>query len=211
MKKFIKGFYRSILVLIVIFTFLVLSLTYFTDPISSRFRLYTQNSLSNFFENLAKRNSESSLTSVEVCLLEMGAVVASGIFYWSYPEASKVLFHSIYGKGEPLILSPYYFEQSHYLKRTIARLGVGHHGPLTMHQHEDYRLSLVFNPYFLEIHPNRVRIYHPDLEFVSNGDASVYTWIRFGKLKFKFFDSIVSAVQSKAFYVSSEWVLIQDK
>ena len=161
--------------------------------------------LNNYIERLTDKAADRSLNFFDKTVLHTGLL--SGIFIckFVYPEASKLLYHSVYGDGSDLELSAEYFRGSKYLKSKIRELGVGRHGPIPLKQYKDWRLSLVFNPYYLEIESNKVRIFHPRIEFAPVRGQKVATIIRIGKLKLRVYDNLVSALNPTPFYAYSEW------
>jgi|GEM_PF-1307113 len=192
----------SVAIVLILFTY---SITQLEDQLSAAMRSSTQKGINNYIAKLSENTANNSLTIVDKSIIHAGALLGISISYFSYPEASELLFHYIYGKGERLELSPSYFKKSKYLHGVIKLLGNGQHGPLSLKQKEDWRLSLTFNPYFLIVSSQTVRIYHPKIEFAPSNNKNVFTVVPIGKLKLKVYDNIVSALKPTPLYAYAEW------
>ena len=123
----------------------------------------------------------------------------------AYPEAGAILRHYIYGGGMELELSSEYFRRSPYLRARIAELGPGSHGPIWFRQSDDWRLSLALNPYYIDIEEERIRVFHPHIEFAAIRGAETYTIVPIGKLRIRFYDNLVSALDPTPFAAYAEW------
>lgn len=189
----------------VFFVLFLFSIIQLDDRFSKYLRSSVQSGINGYVAGLSKGTAENRLTIVDKSILHVGALAGIAASYFSYPEASSLLFHYIYGNGEQLELSSSYFRKSKYLKRVIQGYGNGLYGPLSLRQGDDWRLSLAFNPYFLNISDDMVVIYHPKIEFVRSSDESVFTIVPIGKLKLNIYDNIVSALNPTPFYVYAEW------
>jgi len=122
-----------------------------------------------------------------------------------YIEAAELLQHYIHGEGKDLRLNSGYFESSEYLDQVISQKGLGNHGPIALRQDQDWRLSLALNPYYLEVSEQKIRIYHPKIEFADVDGELVYTVVPLGRIRLKVYDNLVSALDVSPFYVYAEW------
>lgn len=201
---------RSLLLLLGVMSIViisVLSVTQLNDCFSQNVRARVQNGANAYLVQLSRDVAKQQVSAVDKAILHIGALSGVLLSAVPYPEASRVLYHYIYGKGEDLQLSSNYFENSTYLQGVLQGLGDGQHGPLTLHQGDDWRLSLALNPYFLNLENKKVRIFHPHITFASAEDESVFTLVPIGKLQLKVYDNIVSALNPTSFYVFAEWPL----
>ena len=201
-KKCFKIIALTAFLLVFIFT---LSITALNDGLSKQLRSYSEDKINNYIENLSSKTALRTLSTIDRTVLHFSALASISVSYIPYPEASKLLFHYIYGDGSELRLSHEYFATSPYLASIIAKHGSGHHGPLALSQQQDWRLSLVFNPYYLDVTENNVRLYHPHIQFAQTEDSSVYTYVPIGLMKIKMYDNLVSALNPTPFYVYAEW------
>jgi len=181
-----------------------ISITSLSDPVSSKLRVVTEKTINNYLYNIAIKGQEDRLNLFDKSILHSGLIIGSTISRIAYPEASKLLFHYVYGDGSDLNLNSRYFRKSSYLKQKINELGNGHHGPIGLKQHEDWRLSLVFNPYYINIESNNMYIYHPKIEFASSKGELVPTIVPIGKLKVKVYDNIISSLNPIPFKAYSQ-------
>lgn len=190
-----------------IFGFVIvgISITSLDDSISKQLRKRTEYALSGYFDRLAERGAKGELNFLDKTILHSGLLTGTFISQFVYPEAADLLFHYVYGDGSDLELASAYFKKSNYLSSKIDKLGPGIHGPIGFKQHQDYRLSLAFNPYYLEIQAEKVRIYHPKIEFAPAKGEKVPTKVPLGKLTIRVYDNLVSALNPTPFYVFSEW------
>lgn len=202
--------YIALTILGALFTLSVfsISITMFDDPLSQKMRELTENQVNQYIESLLYKASQGTLTTLDRALLHTGLLMGLTISWLKYPEASMLLYHAVYGDGSTLELPSSYFERSPYLQEVINKLGEGQHGPITLEQARDWRLSLALNPYYLTITSETIRLYHPSIIFASIKKApKVVTIVPIGKLKLKVYDNLVSVINSKPFYVYSEWLI----
>lgn len=205
MKKILFIVFLGIIILISIGA---LSVTQLNDDFSVRLRKATEAYLNQYIEECYQAAKEGSLGFVDSAVLHVAALGAIGVSRFSYPEASTLLYHAIYGDGSDLRLDAEYFAASPYLKQQIALLGEGEHGPLTLRQSQDWRLSLAFNPYYLRIHAGRVTLFHPSIHFEPIDSAKpVITMVPIGKLQLRVYDNLISALNPTPFYAYSSWDL----
>ena len=181
------------------------SLTTLDDPYSTRFRQRTETTLNTYIESLLKKAKADALNPFDQAMLHVGILSGIAISYPQYPEAAHLLFHYVYGDSSELELDSSYFETSAYLQSQIKALGPGEHGPLALHQSEDWRLSLTLNPYYLNITESSVRLFHPWVEFAAIDAEPVMTIVPIGKLRIKIYDNLVSAAGENPFYAFAEW------
>jgi len=205
LKKTLKRILLGLLAVVTIFVLFILSVTQLDDRFSAAMRISTQKIVNSNIYIISNNTANNSLTVVDKYVLHSCVLIGVSISYLPYPEASKLLLHYIYGNGKELELSSSYFKNSKYLKEIIKKHGNGKHGPLTLKQKDDWRLSLALNPYYLEITDKKIRIYHPKIEFAHSSNNSFFTIVPMGKLKLKVYDNIISALRPKPFYVYAEW------
>lgn len=197
---------RKLALIIVLFLSLsAFSVTSLNDPLSQQLRTWTEHNLNQAIENLTVKAEHQQLNWLDKTVLHSALWLGCGIAYWQYPEASKILWHYVYGQGEALTLEAEYFQQSDYLKQQIQQLGQGKHGPLTLKQAQDWRLSLALNPYYLDITANDVRIYHPHIAFAPLNSTRTYTILPLGYLRLRLYDNLIQAFNPKPFAVSASW------
>jgi hypothetical protein len=201
-----KWLVRLAAVFITLVSLSAISITMLDDPVSRSMRETTESYINHNIEKLVEKSSKNELGWVDKCVLHAGVITGIVASRLSYPEASRLLSHYVYGDGANLELSSSYFKQSQYLMRIINKLGQGQHGPISLQQKEDWRLALTLNPYYLDISDKEVRLYHPNLRFYPvGGVAQVFTIVPIGKLRLKVYDSLVSALDPIPFYVYSKW------
>ncbi len=197
---------RGLLFLFFLLCLGVVSLVFLDDPYSRKFRAITEGAVNLYAAGLENRASSNRLSLVDRAVLHTSAFSGIIVSKYHYPEASKLLFHYLYGGGDELELSAEYFSKSVYLRSVIDSLGEGEHGPIGLRQSDDWRLSLALNPYYLNVGEDKVRLYHPRIEFEPvDGKGSVVTNVPLGRLMFKVPDRLVSALKPTPFYVFSEW------
>lgn len=207
-SKYLK--YFTLIIFGALFTLSVLSIsiTVFDDPLSQKMRKFTENRINQNIESLFDKASQGTLSTLDRALLHTGLLMGLTISWLKYPEASMLLYHAVYGDGSTLELPSSYFKRSPYIQETINNLGEGQHGPISLKQNRDWRLSLALNPYYLTITSETIRIYHPSIIFASaKNSPKVVTIVPIGKLKLKVYDNLVSVINSKPFYVYSEWLI----
>lgn len=181
------------------------------DPLSSFLRGHVESSLNGWIERVAERAARNQLSTLDQIVLRSGALTGITLGTFKYPDASKILFHYLYGSGEPLALPAQYIRSSPHVRDMIATLGLGTHGPIAFVQSEDWELSLALNPYYLEISNNRVRVFHPRVEFAGTSAAPVPTVVPIGRLRIRVFDNLVTALGGTPFPVSTHWDLAKDR
>jgi hypothetical protein len=195
----------ALLVSGVLTTALTAAILWLDDPFSVTLREHTEAAINGHSERLFQRLNEGRLTRFDIGQLHTFVLAGVAIGRFSYPEASMILYHYVYGDGSELELPSDYFRQSRYLSSKVAELGPGRHGPIGFKQHDDWRLSLALNPFFLDITGNRVRISHPRIEFAAASGAAVRTVVPIGKLRINVYDNLISALAPTPFAVYAEW------
>lgn len=203
MKKVVIVLILLTLLLASIFSISVLALN---DPFSNNLRTKTEESINSYVESLTDKAFSGSLSFFDRAVLNIS--VLSGVAYtrFTFPEASALLYHYVYGDGADLILDSTYFQASDYLSQTITTLGVGEHGPIALKQSQDWRLSLALNPYYLKVTAERVRLFHPKITFAPlNEKDKTLTIVPIGKMRLRIYDNLISAMNPHSFYVYSEW------
>lgn len=156
-------------------------------------------------EGMRRRAARGQTTTVDVVVLHGGILAGAGLAPWLSPEGYAVLRHAAYGQGEDLELGHGYFSRSPYLQRQVSERGVGRHGPLWVQQQEDWRLSLTFNPYYLTITEETVRISHPTMRFQKPTERRSDTIVPIGKMRIIIPDNLVGALQQHTFRAYAEW------
>lgn len=182
-----------------------LSVTTLNDPVSKRLRTSTENSFNRYVDFLLAKATKNELNSLDKAIMHVGTKTSIVATKFIYPEASALLDHYVYGDGSDLKLSADYFKSSSYLQNKIDTLGNGEHELIPLKQEEDWRLSLVFNPYFLDVSPEQVKIYHPQIEFAPVTAEKEPTFIAIGKMKLRVYDNLFSAMSPTPFYAYAEW------
>lgn len=203
MKKTAIVLILLVLLFAPIFSF---SITALDDPLSKSFRAKTEASINSYVEGLTDKAFDGSLSFFDKTVLHFS--VLSGVVYtrFTFPEASALLYHYVYGDGSDLMLDSAYFQKSDYLNRTITTLGLGEHGPIALEQSQDWRLSLALNPYYLSVTKNNVKLFHPKITFAPLHEKDkTFTIVPIGKMKLKIYDNLISAMNPDSFYVYSEW------
>ena len=184
---------------------LTISVVFSPDPVSAKIRSVCESHINLYIENLTSKASEGELASYDKYVLKTSILLAVNLSRFKYPEAAKVLQHYVYGDGSKLQLDADYFQQSLYLNSVIAKLGAGEYGPLSLRQSQDWRLSLAFNPYYLSITEDQIRVYHPNISFAPINGPKVFTIVPIGRMKIKVFDNLISALSPTPFYLFTEW------
>ena len=182
-----------------------LSLTTLEDPVSKKLRNSTENSFNQYVDFLLTKATKNELNSLDKAIMHLGTKTSIIATKFIYPEASMLLDHYVYGDGSDLKLPADYFKSSSYLQNQINNLGYGEHNLIALEQQEDWRLSLVFNPYFLKVTPEQVKIYHPQIKFAAVTAEKKPTFIAIGKMKLRVYDNLFSAMSPTPFYAYSEW------
>ena len=186
-----------------------LSVITLSDPISKKLRNSTENSFNKYVAFLLSKAEKDELNSLDKAILHTATKTSIVATKFVYPEASKVLEHYIYGDGSDLKLPASYFQNSNYLQGKINTLGNGKHSYIGLKQEEDWRLSLAFNPYFLDVSPEKVKIYHPQIKFASVTEEKEPTFVALGKMRLRVYDNLFSAMSPTPFYAYAEWDNIQ--
>ncbi|MGD1921021.1 MAG: hypothetical protein ACFCAD_20370 [Pleurocapsa sp.] len=182
-----------------------LSVTTLNDPISKKLRTNTENSFNQYVDFLLAKAAKKELNSLDKAIMHIGTKTSIVATKFIYPEASVLLDHYVYGDGSDLKLPNSYFKTSSYLQNQIDILGKGEHELIALEQQEDWRLSLVFNPYFLDVTTDKVKIYHPQIEFAPVTAEKEPTFIAIGKMKLRVYDNLFSAMSPTPFYAYAEW------
>jgi hypothetical protein len=175
------------------------------DPISALGRAHAERGLDLYLDGMRQRGARGELSTVDRAVLHGGILVGTGVGGLFYPEGARILRHTVYGGGADLELDASYFAESEYLRRQIDDLGPGDHGPLWLKQSDDWRLSLAFNPYYLRIMEDRVRLYHPTMKFSAAAAKPVHTMVPIGRMRIKVYDNLVSALGADEFLCYAEW------
>ena len=183
----------------------VVSITSLNDPISKSLRKNAEQNFNGYIDLLLSKAANQSLNPIDKTIMNLGTKTGIAVTKFVYPEAATLLDHYVYGDGSDLKISSDYFQQSEYLQAKINHLAPGKHGPINLEQPEDWRLSLVFNPYFLKVTPQKVTIYHPEIKFAAVDDAKQPIFIPLGKMKLRVYDNLFSAMNPTPFYAYSEW------
>ncbi len=182
---------------------LVLSLTTLNDPFSKRLRSSTELVLNGYLSQMALRADQNALNWFDRLVLHGFTVGGAMLAYPLYPEASQALWNCVYGNGEAVELSADYFKESPFLRKKVAQLGIGDHREMGLKQAEDWRTSLVFNPYNLRITRDSVELYYPAMHFKSN--PKIVTQVPFGRFTVKFRDNLVAAIQGPPYRLYARW------
>jgi hypothetical protein len=181
----------------------VLSLSTLNDPISQRLRHSTELVINRYLYQMALRADQNTLGWFDRLVVYSFTTGGAVIAYPMYPEASKALWNCVYGNGEAVELSADYFKESAFLRKKVAQLGIGDHREMGLKQAEDWRTSLVFNPYNLRITRDSVEIYYPNMHFKSN--PKIITQVPFGRFTVKYRDNLVAAIQGPSYYLYARW------
>ena len=204
-NKSIKYSAIALLGLLTLGGLFTLSVTTLDDPISKKLRTGTENSFNQYVDFLLTKAQKDELNSLDWAIMHAGTKTSIVATKFIYPEASILLDHYVYGDGSDLKLPADYFQTSDYLQNKIEVLGNGEHDLIKLEQEEDWRLSLVFNPYFLNVTPEKVKIYHPEIKFASVTEEKEPTFIAIGKMKLRVYDNLFSAMSPTPFYGYAEW------
>lgn len=175
------------------------------DPLSAAMRPRAEAAINGLLASMERRSATGKLTILDRGILHLG--VLGGIFLGRFiaPEGAAILCHAVYGDGSDLRLDSSYFRHSTLLVAQIERRGPGDHGPIWFQQSADVRLSLAFNPIFINITGRSVRVGHPRIKFAAPEAPPVLTVIPVGKLRLRVFDNLVGALQAKPFAAYAEW------
>lgn len=85
----------------------------------------------------------------------------------------------------------------------MAQLGIGDHRERGLHQADDWRTSLTFNPYNLRLTRDSVELYYPATHFKSN--QKIVTQVPFGRFKVRFRDNLMAAIQGPPYRLYARW------
>lgn len=204
-NKKVKYLAIAISGLIVMSGLFTLSVTTLDDFLSKSLRKNTEKNFNNYVYFLLTKAEKGNLNSLDKAIMHAGTKTSIFVTKFIYPEASTLLNHYVYGDGSDLELPSDYFRTSSYLQAQINSLGNGEHGVISFEQQKDWRLSLVFNPYFLKITPEKVKIYHPKIQFASVEDEKEPIYVPLGKMQLRIYDNLFSAMTPTPFYAYSEW------
>lgn len=174
---------------------------------SSALRDTVETQTNGLLARLSQSTSDNTLTPFDKILIRTFAYSGIALGHLVYPEAAQVLSHYIDGNGEPLALRPDFFQSSPFLKAQVLDRSDGTYGPIGFEQKRDWRLSLVLNPFYLSITGDKVKLYHPNIEFAHTHQDNVHTVVPIGKLNIVFYDNLISALNPTPFYVYSEWTI----
>lgn len=200
-----KTLKKLALIIILFISLAMISVTSLNDPLSRQLRIWTEHHLNQSVETLTLKAEQNRLNWLDKTVLHSALWLGCGIAYWQYPEATKILWHYVYGKGADLELDSNYFQQSAYLKQQIQQLGQGKHGPIALKQAQDWRLSLALNPYYLDINSEQVKLYHPHITFARLQATRTYTILPLGHLRLRLYDNLIQAFNPQPFAVSASW------
>lgn len=195
----------SLLAVVLLGLCLTLGTVFSPDPFSRLLRGAVERHTNGYILAVATRSREGELFWSDRALLQLGVRVGILAYSSKYPEASLLLRHYIDGDGVDLILDPDLFRESPVILSALESRGVGTHGPIGFHQHEDWGLSLCLNPFFLEVTSDSVRVFHPRITFARQTGPLVPTVVPLGLLRFRVYDNLISALGGTPFYVYAEW------
>jgi len=197
--------FKSLAVSMMLVMLLTSGIVLSSDPVSEKLRFFVEENINSYLAGVTSRGSTAELTLIDKFTLNISVSTGIAMSRLKYPEAAQILSHYVRGDGSDLELDSGYFRTSKYLNKVIAKLGVGDHGPLSLKQSEDWRMSLALNPYYLQISANKVRVFHPQIAFAPANGERVFTIVPIGKLRIKVFDNLVAALNPTPFLVFSEW------
>ena len=197
--------FKSLTVFLLVIGLLTSGVVFSSDPVSEKLRFFVEENINSYIAGVTTRASKEELTLTDKLILNVSVSTGIAISRFKYPEAARILSHYVGGDGSDLELDSAYFRTSKYLNKVVTDLGVGDHGPLSLKQSEDWRMSLALNPYYLKISTDRVRVFHPEIAFAPANGERVFTIVPIGKLRIKVFDNLISALNPTPFLVYSEW------
>ena len=200
MKSFLGKFILIMGLVVVLFMF---SITVLNDRTSQWLRHHSEQALNGYLLQMAHRADQNALTIFDRFVVHSLVIGGAVVGYPMYPEAAQSLIHCIYGNGEPMEVSAQYFKQSPFIQKEIRRLGVGNHREMLMHQADDWRTSLTFNPYNLRITRDSVELYYNKSHFKPS--AYIGTRIPFGRFLFRFPHSPLAALQGPPYRLYARW------
>ena len=195
----------SLVITILLLAAIFVTATLLDGPLPTKVRSGVATMINTYSNNLMDRAERRDLTLIDRWVLRFGLLVGTTLSRYHYPEASMVLNHYVHGDGSPLELPHRYFANSSYLNGLVSSLGDGDHGPIALTQHQDWRLSLALNPFYVSVNGKKIRIYNPRVEFAPVGSARVVTSVPVGKRKLRIYDNLVSALDPTPFEAYAEW------
>jgi hypothetical protein len=182
-------------------------LAFSSDPLSTAIRPQAETAINSLIASMQKRAAAGKLTAFDRTLLHAGVLGGIAVGQFVSPEGAAILRHAVYGDGSDLQLDPSYFKRSRFLAAEIKRRGPGNHGPVSLPQSADMRLSLALNPMFISVSDKRVRVSHPRIQFAVPNGSPVVTVVPAGKMRLRVYDNLVGALQRKPFAAYAEWRL----
>lgn len=199
-----KSFFAKLLLAFGIVAVLFIgSVTALNDPFSQWLRRNSEQALNGYLLQMAHRADRNALTILDRFVVHGFAIGGAVVGYPMYPEAAKSLFYCIYGKGEAEEISAQYLKQSPFIQKEIRRLGMGNHREMFMHQADDWRTSLAFNPYNLRITRDSVELYCNKTHFIPS--AYIVSTIPFGRFLIRFPHSPLAALQGPPYRLYARW------
>jgi hypothetical protein len=174
-------------------------------PLSNLIRIKIESAVNDQMDEWYEKAADGSLEASDLDQIRRGISIGAFFYGIKYPEAASVLKHYVGGEGGTLELKSGYFKKSAALQQLIEDLPPGEHGPLWLKQSDDYRLTLALNPFYISKSSEKIRLFHPQLEFASPFEGKVFTIIKLGKMNFKVYDNLVNAAGGKKFYCFAEW------
>lgn len=183
----------------------LLAVVFSPDPLSAAARIPVQSGLQSLLDGIRDRFATRTSTVCDRAVLRAGAAIGAAIGGVAYPEGAAVLRHALADTGEVLRLDAAWFRQDPWLEAQIRRLGPGVHGPIGARLDDDPRLALAINPFYLDIHDDEVRLFHPTMRFAAAEAAPVPTVVPIGLLRLKVWDNLVGALQTRSFVAEARW------
>ncbi|NBB21556.1 hypothetical protein GVN20_19480 [Runella sp. CRIBMP] len=179
-----------------------LSLFVLNDPLSRLFRTNTESALNQYLKKMSVRAENRTLTRGDKIIIKTLTHCGIVAAYPIYPEAARIIYHLLHGKGTPYQIPSSYFEDSPYLQNEISKRGIGNFGPIGLRQHQDWRLSLAFNPYYLRITKDSVEVYHPNMACLTS--HKIVTTVPLGRLNVRVHDNLLTPFQTP-YYCFAKW------
>ncbi len=115
------------------------------------------------------------------------------------PEASSILAHYCFGKGDTLYLKPDYIKKSPVVLKNIATMKTGESRKVPLKQNEDYRLSYAINGFTLKKTGDGQFLIYQYIKFDSTGN--VITRLNLGFTEIVVKDNIAHAFDCTPFVV----------
>ena len=175
------------------------------DPLSAAARIPVQGRLQSLLDGMRDRFATGTSTACDRGLLRAGAAMGAAIGGLAYPEGAAVLRHAVADRGDVLRLDATWFRQDPWLEAQIRGLGPGVHGPIGVRLDDDPRLALAINPFYLDIHDDEVRLFHPTTRFAAADAAPVPTVVPIGRIRLAVWDNLVGALQTRLFVAEARW------